>query len=543
MKFISTLFSMLAFFLMLSSTASAENTNIGASTNTSPLPNIGNVSRAKYAPFGFSIFSGNTASNRRNGTDPNYRLVAGDQVALHIWGGADTIDVNEKVVVDANGNMFIPKVGIAKVAGKRAGDLQSIVEQKLRTKYKAGVNVYANVLTATPLSVFVTGGVKRPGQYAGTQSDSVISFLQQAGGIDALRGSYRNVRVMRANRAIATVDLYAFLLWGKLPYLQFRDGDTILVGPQGGTVNVEGEVRGKFSFEFGGKSTRGIEVIKYARPYEKATNVVVSGTRGGKPWSKYLDINTFKSMHIMDGDTLRFITDAPLNTMAVTVEGSFLGNSYFNIKKGTRLKELLDYVSVDPKDADIKNIYIKRKSVAKRQKENLDRTIFRLERAVLTAPASSDGEAVIRAKEAELVLQFVKHAREVKVDGRVIVSDNGHVSNIRLEEDDVIVIPKKSDVIIISGEVQIPQSMVYARNANAYDYIQRTGGFTERAETKKIIVVKPNGQVLMGSNIRVTPGDEIKVFPKVDAKLMQFNKDIISIIFQIATTAKAAGIF
>jgi len=503
----------------------------------------GSSVKNSYTPFGENIFRGSSASKRNDGLDANYRLAPGDKVALHIWGVAEAVQTDQTVVVDASGNIFIPKVGAVKVGGVRAADLQGVVKRKLRERYKSGVDVYVNVLTATPVSVFVTGGVLRPGQYAGLQSDSVLSFLQQAGGIDAQRGSYRNIRVMRHNRAVATVDLYAFLLWGKLPRLQFRDGDTILVGAQGGTVNVEGEVRGKFSFEFGGKSTRGIEIIKYARPYEKATNVTVSGTRNGKPWSNYLPINTFRNIHIMDGDTLRFVTDAPLTTMAVTVEGSHLGNSYYSIKKGTRLKELLDYISVDPDEADIGNIYLKRKSVALRQKKNLDKSIFRLERAVLTAPASSDGEALIRAKEAELVLQFVKHAKEVEVDGRVIVSDRGQVSNIRLEEGDVIVIPKKSDVIIISGEVQIPQSVVYASNANIYDYVQRAGGFTKRAEKQRIIIVKPNGQVLMGAQLKVSAGDEIMVFPKVDEKIMQFNKDIMAIIFQIATSAKAVGIF
>ncbi|HFD32507.1 MAG TPA: polysaccharide export protein, partial [Gammaproteobacteria bacterium] len=332
-----------------------------------------------YQPFGANIFQGNAARQRKDSIDPNYRLIPGDKVSLHIWGIEEALQADQVVVVDASGNIFIPKVGAVKVAGVRAADLQAVVKRKLRERYRAGVEVYVNVLTAAPLRVFVTGGVMRPGQYAGAPTDSVISFLQQAGGIDAVRGSYRNIRIMRANRAIATVDLYAFLLWGKLPYLQFKDGDTILVGQQGGTVKVEGEVRGRFSFEFGGKSVRGLELIKYARPYKKASNVVVSGTRNGKPWSNYIPINRFKNTAIMDGDTLRFIIDAPLKTMAVRIEGSHLGNSYYSIKKGTRLKELLDYISVDPNEADIANIYLKRKSVALRQKQNLEKAIFRLE--------------------------------------------------------------------------------------------------------------------------------------------------------------------
>ncbi|MCK5896030.1 MAG: polysaccharide biosynthesis/export family protein [Cocleimonas sp.] len=528
-------FVVLLLLFFMGSTMAIAETKVNSSGKT--------TNNLAYMPFGSRIFTGNSATQRQTQVDPNYQLIAGDKVALHIWGVAEAVQADQVVTVDASGKLFIPKVGAVQVAGVRASDLQSVVKGKLRERYKAGVEVYVNVLTAAPLRVFVTGGVLRPGQYAGSQTDSVISFLQQAGGVDAVRGSYRNIRIMRGNRAVKTVDLYAFLLWGKLPYWKFKDGDTILVGQQGGTVNVEGEVRGKFSFEFGGRSTRGIEVIKYARPYKKANNVMMSGTRRGQPWSNYLSVNAFKSAQVMDGDTLRFITDSPLRTMSIRVEGSHLGQSYYSIKRGTRLKELLDYISVDPNEADISNIYLKRKSVAERQKQNLEKSIFRLERAVLTTPASSDGEALIRAKEAELVLQFVEHAKQVKVDGRVVVSDNGRISNIRLEENDVIVIPKKSDVVIISGEVQIPKSIVYATNATVYGYIQRAGGFTERAEKKKIMIVKPNGQVLMGGDLKVSPGDEIMVFPKIDEKIMQFNKDIMTIIFQIATSAKAVGIF
>ena len=530
-KNFQTVFILLSFLLSMSS-AQAE---IKPASQTSK--------RLAYMPFGASIFTGHSATQQQSKVNPNYRLMVGDKISLHIWGIAEAVQTDKVVTVDASGKLFIPNVGAVDVLGVRASELQLVVEDKLRERYREGVEVYVNVLTAVPLRIFVTGGVVRPGQYAGSQTDSVISFLQQARGVDAVRGSYRNIRIMRANRSVKTVDLYAFLLWGKLPYWKFKDGDTIVVGQQGGTVKVEGAVRGKFSFEFGGNSTNGIEVIKYARPYKKASNVIMSGTRQGKPWSNYMAINRFKSIRVMDGDTLRFVTDAPLTTMAVTIEGSHLGNSYFSVKRGTRLKELLDYISVDPNEADIANIYLKRKSVAIRQKQNLEKSIFRLERAVLTTPASSDGEALIRAKEAELILKFVQHAKEVKVDGRVVVSDNGHVSNIRLEEDDVIVIPKKSDVVMISGEVQMPQSIVYATNATVYGYIQRAGGFTERAEKQKIVIVKPNGQVLMGSDLAVSPGDEIMVFPKVDEKIMQFNKDIMAIIFQIATAAKAVGIF
>ena len=58
-----------------------------------------------------------------------------------------------------------------------------------------------------PVSVYVTGFVEHPGLYAGNPSDSILNFLDQAGGIDESLGSYRTVEVLRNERRIANIDL------------------------------------------------------------------------------------------------------------------------------------------------------------------------------------------------------------------------------------------------------------------------------------------------------------------------------------------------
>ena len=224
--------------------------------------------------------------------------------------------------------------------------------------------------------------------------------------------------------------------------------------------------------------------------------------------------------------------------MGINVEGSHLGKSFYSIKKGSRLLEVLDYIEVDQASADIKNIYIKRKSIARQQQLNLQKTIQRLERNILTTPSESDGEAIIRAKESELMLKYIEHAKQTVAEGLVVVSENGRVANIRLEEGDVIVIPQKSDVITVSGEVLIPQSMVYAKNANIKDYIQRAGGFSLRADEQKLVIRRPNGKVDIGTKLIVNAGDRIMVFPKVDPKQRQNLKDWVQIFFQLAVAIK-----
>jgi protein involved in polysaccharide export with SLBB domain len=490
-------------------------------------------------PFGANLFANSFSAQQTNGLDPNYIISPGDTISLHIWGA---IQADETTSVDAQGNIFLPDVGSVKVAGSPASNLPTLVRNKLRSVYKDGVDVYVNLVTSTPINVFVTGYVKKPGQYSGMQTDSVLSFLHKSDGIIDNQGSYRDIRILRDRKTIASVDLYAFLRWGQLPRITFKNGDTILVNQQKSAINVSGDARGKYRFELKQPTSLGRELITMARPHTSVTNVALSGSRNRTPWSVYLAIGKFSSTTLRDGDSVRFTTDATANTMDISVEGSHLGNSFFAAKKGARLQELLDYIAVSPDEADIGNIYIKRKSVALRQKSNLNDTINRLERSVLTSPAKSDSEANIRQQEASLLSAFIKNARSIVPDGKVIVSENGAIANIRLEDGDVIVIPYLSDVITISGEVNIPQALVYAGNANIQDYVARSGGFTERAEREKIIIRKPNGQVLISTDTTLQPGDEILVYPKIDTKKLQFTKDIVSIIFQIAAASKAVGI-
>lgn len=539
-QFIKSIIALMTAIIILSITShAASNSDIDANTAAFDEGIPTEIKTNLAPPFGANLFSGKFSAQQNNGLDPNYIITPGDTVSLHIWGA---IQADETTSVDAQGNIFLPEIGAVKVAGSPASNLPNLVRGKLRSVYKDGVDVYVNLVTATPINVFVTGYVKNPGQYAGMQTDSVLSFLHKSGGILENQGSYRDIRIMRNSRPIGSVDLYAFLRWGQLPQISFQSGDTILVNQQKSTINVAGDARGSYRFELKEPSGLGRELITMARPNPSVTNVALTGSRNRVPWSVYLGLGKFSTTVLRDGDSVRFTTDATPNTMDISVEGSHLGNSFFAAKKGTRLRELLDYVAVSPDEADIGNIYIKRKSVALRQKKNLNDTIDRLERSVLTSPAKSDSEASIRQQEASLLSEFIKNARKVEPDGRVVVSENGVVANIRLEDGDIVVIPFRSDVITISGEVNIPQALVYAPNANISDYVARSGGFTERAERNRIIIRKPNGQVVTASNTILQPGDEILIYPKVDAKTLQFTKDIVTIIFQIAAASKAVGI-
>ncbi|WP_082766573.1 polysaccharide biosynthesis/export family protein [Ferrimonas marina] len=488
-------------------------------------------------PYGANLFAGGYETERFDGLNEDYLIAPGDKISIWVWGA---VNQGEVVTVDNQGNIFIKNIGPVQVANVKASAVNDYVTSQIKRVYKSDVNIYVNLLTATPVSVFVTGSVLRPGQYAGMASDSPLYFLKRAGGIDAERGSYRTIEVRRNGQAIANIDLYDFLLEGRLPRINFKDNDVILVKKQQATVLVAGAVRNPFRFEFSGDAATGDELAKYARPLAKASHVGIAGDRASGPFSVYLPYKAFEDYELRDGDRLLFNDDLRAQVFDIQVQGSYLGPSYFAVKRDTRLHDLLAHIEVDPGLADFSNVYVQRQSVAEKQKEMIDQSLQRLERSVFTAPASSDGEARIRAEEARMVLEFTERARQIEPLGKVVVADNGKVANILLEQGDIVWIPSKTDLVHIGGEVIMPQAVVANPNAKVKDYIAWAGGYTERANYEQIMVIHPNGMIDTNYTGALQPGDQILVLPRVDAKTMQAVKDITQIIYQIAVAANVA---
>lgn len=489
---------------------------------------------ASAVPFGASLFSGQFARERPSGVNPGYKIAPGDRIAVNLFGAQQ---YSEVVVVDGQGNLFVPEVGPVPVAGVANGSLQGVVESRVRRVFTDNVQVYVNLMGAQPLGVFVTGAVVRPGRYAGLPSDSMLAFIDKAGGIDLARGSFRDVAILRNGSKIAEADLYEFLLNGALPTPQFKDGDVILVGPIGGAVAVSGDARANASFEFPAFPISGANLAAYARPTTDVTHVALSGFRNGQPFNVYLTYPQFLAAALEDGDLAIFQSDLRAENVFVKVEGEHLGAGRIAISRGAELDSVLDLIPVDPSVAALDAIYLRRESVARDQKKALDRSLDELERTALAALSQTQSQATIRQGEAQLVLEFVKRARLVEPDGRVVVSTDTGRANVRMEAGDEIIIPQKTDLVLITGEVTLPQSVAYVEGASVADYVERAGGYAERADPSKVLVIRAGGAALRGLDTPVKRGDQILVLPVVDLKSFEIGKDIIDVLFRVAIIA------
>jgi len=486
--------------------------------------------------FGQNLFSGNFQATYYDEINPQYKLQSGDHIEVHIWGA---LTFDGELVVDSQGNVFIPTIGPIHVAGVRNADLDHTFRRAIESVYSSNYDAYINLMTPQPVAVFVTGFTSRPGRYAGGGTETALYFLDAAGGIDPERGSYRSVRIMRRGDLVGEVDLYDFILSGNLGFTQLREGDTIVVARRGIRVAAFGDVRHQAWFEFLKPAIPGRQLMYYADPEPGVTHVSIQGYREGQPFLNYLTVADFENFMLHENDRVQFISDVPAESITILAEGALNGSSRFMVRKGAKLLDVLNYIAVDPAYANLDGIHLLRKSVAERQKQALHEALHRLEQNAYTASSDSVDEANIRVKEAQLISDFVARAKLAEPQGIIVVNTGDSIKDIILEDQDVVVIPPKSDIVLVSGEVIAPNAIAFQDGFSAKDYINEAGGFTEKADKRRILLAKPAGQLMLASKGVIEPGDHIMVLPAYEGKGLQFVKDITQILFQLALTTKA----
>lgn len=495
-------------------------------------------------PFASKLFEGRFASTFSDAASGDYVLAPGDRVVIRIWGARTYDDV---LIVDQQGNLFIPEVGPVHVGGSKNSNLLSTVRSAISRVYTDNVQAYVSLQSAQPVAVYVTGFVNHPGRYAGGSLDSVLSFLDRAGGIDPERGSYRRIEIIRNKKVIADLDLYQFALAGNVNTLRLKDGDVILVKEKGISVSAYGLLREEAVYELtqgnaakDKQASKGARLIELSSPLKNVSHVSVSGTRNKAPFNRYFSLDEFKTFTLADGDVVEFVADMPGQTIMATVTGAITGASRYPIHKTVKLRDLLRRIEVEPELAATDSIYLRRKSVARDQKAVIQDSLRRLEQTALTATSSTPEEAQLRVDEARLIQDFVKRAGQLEPDGVIVVSRGKEVSDIWLEDGDEIVIPQKSNVVQITGEVVMPKAVAFEEGMSLDDYLSAAGGVSDRADEKHILVAKQNGEVGLAERLGVNAGDRILVLPKVDTKGLLLAKDLMTIVYQIAVATKVA---
>jgi protein involved in polysaccharide export with SLBB domain len=504
---------------------------------------MGDVLNNRLLVFGHNLFGSQcTSIHQARFFNPQYRLSVGDEVNVQMWGA---FQLSQKFTVDTQGNIFIPEVGPVRVDGIENQKLNETIQHHVKKTFKKGVNVYADLVTAQPVQVYVTGFVNSPGLYDGVSSDSIIYFLCAAGGINFDEGSFRNIDIIRSGQEIRHVDLYDFLLKGNITPFQLHQGDTIVVKAQKYVISVAGDVKNSYQYELNQKSIPLGTLMKLANVEASATYVRIQRNQGMKPTFIYQQIHQSKPISIEAGDRVTFVADKEVQQTFITVKGQIKGPHQYVVKHGTNLAEFLKKLPLSS-EASLENVQLFRESVAKQQKDALNTSLTRLQRQTMTGESLTGEDAKVQATRSELIIKFVDEAKKVKTKGQVVIGDQAHWQDVRLENNDVIIIPEKTSVVTISGDVVNSISLTVNPRYRLIDYIQAAGGFQKTANQSEFLLMHQNGQVQVVKNSNwqrqypLQGGDQLMVLPKETESGIKVTGMMSSILYQLAIAAKVA---
>ena len=406
----------------------------------------------KKKVFGRDIFNRKDLSfepNMNIATPQNYRIGPGDAVIIDVYGASQK---SEQLTVSPDGDITIEGFGPVQVSGLTVAQANARLRSTLGSRYSSS-RVRLTVGQTRTIMVNVMGEVKAPGTYTLSAFASVFHALYMAGGINDL-GTLRNIKVYRNNKLVTMVDIYDYILNGKLTgNIRLADNDVIVVGAYDCLVNITGKVKRPMYYEMKKNESVGT-LIKYAGgftgdAYKKSVRLI---RKTGREFSVFsvdeFDMNTF---HLADADSVSVDSILQRYSNMVEVKGAVFRPGMYQVGGNINsVRTLLEYAEGFTEEA-------------------------------FTA------HAVMHRMRPDRTLEVIP----VDVEGIM----NGKVADIPLQKNDVLFIPTKAEMMqqqtsTIHGEVVYPGIYKYAANETLEDLVLQAGGLKESASTVKVDVAR-----------------------------------------------------
>ena len=411
-----------------------------------------NLFKDESEVFGRNIFNNQFLTfepNQNMATPSNYRLGAGDNVIIDVWGASQE---TFEGVISPDGYIVVDGVGPVKLAGLTVQKAKEVVRNKLGQFY-SDCHFNLSVGETRTIIVQVMGEVNVPGTYTLSSLSSAFNALYAAGGINDI-GTLRDIKVYRAGKVIATIDVYDYLLNGNTAGdIRLTDNDVVVVGPYDCLVNVRGKVKRPMFYEM--KSNESVkQVLTYAGGFTGDAytgNVRLTRKKGAEYSIHTIDEFKMNGFNVADGDSIYVDSVIPRFSNMVEVRGAVMHPGQFQLEGDIQsVKGLLQAADGLREDA------FTSRAVMHRQKE-------------------------------DLTLEMISLDLEGIMDGTA--------ADVPLKKNDVLFVPSKIDMngeqtLKISGEVMYPGTYQYAENTSIEDLILQAGGLTDAASMAKVDVFR-----------------------------------------------------
>lgn len=401
--------------------------------------------------FGRDIFNNRLLSfepNMNIATPQDYVLGPGDQLVIDIYGASQK---SYELTVSPEGAVTVPGYGPVQVGGLTVAAAQNKVRSGLGARYSSS-DVKVSVGQTRTILVSVMGEVKVPGTYHLSAFASVFHALYMAGGINEL-GTLRNIKVFRNGRQVTVVDVYEYILHGRLAgNVRLKEGDVVQVGAYDCLVGVTGNVKRPMFYEM--RRTESVKtLIGFAGgltgdAYRKNVRLT---RHSGERYGVY-NIDEFEqaTFRVEDGDAVEVGSMLNRFESVAEVSGAVFRPGQYHIGDGgvTTVRSLIEAADGLTEDAFAAHGVLRR-------------------------------------------LRADRSYKVISVDVAGILS--GSVADIPLESEDELFIPTQAELIAsrtvtIDGEVLSPGEYQWAENMTVEDLVMQAGGLTDAASVAKVDV-------------------------------------------------------
>ena len=443
--------------------------------------------------FGHDVFNNKYLtfeSSMNLATPQNYVLGPGDVVNVDVWGASQET-VSETISPD--GTITIDGIGVVQLGGLSVGQAKARLKRVLGPRYQ-GSKIDLTVGQTRTITVSVMGEVKMPGTFTMSAFATVYNALYMAGGPNEI-GTLRNVKVYRRGKLITNVDVYDFLLNGKLSGdVRLQDNDVITVSPYESLVNITGKVKRPMFYEM--KNTESAAtLLKYAGGFtgDAYTKAIRINRKAGAGYSVFsvgeFDLNSFK---LMDEDSVSVDSTLVRYQNMVEIKGAVFRPGMYQVGGNISTVKAL------------------------------------VEAAAGLTEGAIGQHAVMHRMKADRTLEVLS----LDITGIL----EGTTPDVPLRNEDVIYVASREEnevlrTVSVNGEVHYPGTYKFAENETVEDLIIQAGGPTEAASLVKIDVARritnPNAteaddQIAQTFSFKLTPDFTIQGQP--DFTLQPFDE-------------------
>ena len=485
----------------------------------------------------------------------DYRVNAGDEILLGLTGSVQVSDL--RLVIDKQGQIFVPKIGTITVAGVPYAQLQSLISARVARQYR-NFNLSVSLGALRGITVYVTGYAVQPGSYTVSSLSTLINAVLTAGG-PGPSGSFRSIQVRRGGRLVVDFDLYDFLLKGDNSRdITLQNGDVVFIAPAGAQIAAIGSVNREAIYEARAKDTL-TDVLMYAGGANTVADlgrVHVLDPLRDDGWQQITPIVADQTL-ARRGLVVRVLSAAgiaqPSHNLQslVTVSGEVNKPGRYFVKPGTTLDQIVQMAGGLTAEAYPFGAVFMRDSLRREQQTDFAQAVDQIQTSLLVQTMVNTNSQASQPEDINgrlaVMNSLVKQLSHHHIDGRLVLPVNQNATQVPgdfiVENNDALYIPNHKLEVGVFGMVSSSSDFQYVPGRRVKDYIRIAGGYTRYADTHHVYVSRANGMQESGSaalNSLVTPGDLIFVPVNADqGKFWAHVRDISGVLLNGLVAAAA----